>query len=160
MTSTPDTENAEETKAAVLSSDFACVVRSLSRDFGDKWGTDSIETLVEEYKRFFALMILAPFPVVPSPRIDKAWHAHILVTRRYMDDCSRLAGKYIHHLPATEMEDSNKQRSKMKDDFAQTLQLYKDLWGEDPNPWCWSPKSDYDFQLPCLCIEQGVGFTP
>jgi hypothetical protein len=35
----------------------------------------------------------------PSIDIDEFWHNHILDTRRYIEDCSRIFGYYRHHYP-------------------------------------------------------------
>ena len=37
--------------------------------------------------------------VVPTPRIDKAWHEFLLYTRDYFDFCHTMLGKFIHHDP-------------------------------------------------------------
>ncbi len=35
----------------------------------------------------------------PSRDVDKIWHAHILHTREYMQDCQEYFGHYFHHTP-------------------------------------------------------------
>lgn len=35
----------------------------------------------------------------PDPLTDKAWHAHVLHTKRYRDDCMRVLWFYLEHVP-------------------------------------------------------------
>jgi len=47
-------------------------------------------------------MLLAKYPqmqISPTRDIDAFWHAHILDTRKYIDDCERVFGFYLHHFP-------------------------------------------------------------
>lgn len=53
-----------------------------------------------EYRRFLALHHFYPHePLVPSRLVDQIWHAHILDTQRYSEDCIRLFGHMLHHDP-------------------------------------------------------------
>jgi len=55
---------------------------------------------VDLYRKF--LEIVADNPdsdLVPPGLADKAWHHHILETRRYVADCEYLFGGYMHHDP-------------------------------------------------------------
>lgn len=52
------------------------------------------------YLRFLTLRKNHPEEVlVPSGLIDLVWHYHILDTRKYIADCERLFGSYLHHDP-------------------------------------------------------------
>ena len=35
----------------------------------------------------------------PDKDVDKYWHAHILDTMRYAEDCQRYFGFFLHHIP-------------------------------------------------------------
>jgi hypothetical protein len=53
-----------------------------------------------EYRKFLALHQAYPaVPLVPNRLVDVMWHAHILDTIRYTDDCLRLFGHVMHHDP-------------------------------------------------------------
>jgi excisionase family DNA binding protein len=53
---------------------------------------------VAMYRCFLALARLCPRePLVPSPRIDRAWHAHMLDTRADLADCRQALGGILHH---------------------------------------------------------------
>lgn len=60
------------------------------------------ESYVKDYQRFLVLCVLHPGEVIcPLDGADDLWHAHILDTRRYHDDCQAIFGRYLHHMPAS-----------------------------------------------------------
>lgn len=53
-----------------------------------------------EYRRFLSLKCWYPEQsLVPSKAIDKIWHAHILDTRAYREDCNKMFGCFMDHYP-------------------------------------------------------------
>jgi hypothetical protein len=36
----------------------------------------------------------------PSDLADLIWHEHVLDTKRYAQDCGRLFGRFLHHVPS------------------------------------------------------------
>ncbi|MFD5862622.1 glycine-rich domain-containing protein [Streptomyces chartreusis] len=42
--------------------------------------------------------------LVPSELVDHGWHAFILHTVDYADFCERVAGRFVHHVPTDEGE--------------------------------------------------------
>ena len=61
----------------------------------------NIPELLEEYKKFLAIKVIAgdtsePLLLSPSALVDQAWHAHLLSTASYSAACSAL-GAVIHH---------------------------------------------------------------
>jgi len=61
-----------------------------------------IKQLIEEYKKFLALKVIAgdtdtPTDLSPSPLIDQVWHAHLLESKQYLAACKSLGIDYIHH---------------------------------------------------------------
>jgi len=54
-----------------------------------------------QYKQFLIMCLKYPKIVhVPSRMIDEVWHAHILDTKRYMQDCKAILGRFLHHVPS------------------------------------------------------------
>lgn len=52
------------------------------------------------YQQFLALQLAYPEEtIVPTELVDKFWHAHILDTSKYAEDCEALFGKFLHHFP-------------------------------------------------------------
>ena len=73
-------------------------VRDMSE--GEGWPLEICALAELEYRRFLTLKKLRfSLPLVPNRLIDTFWHAHILDTRNYHDDCLLLFGKYLHHYP-------------------------------------------------------------
>ncbi len=67
---------------------------------GHGWSRDLADRNEIEYKRF--LTLLAKYPgmvIVPSKDVDKFWHAHILDTYKYAEDCAQVFGYFLHHFP-------------------------------------------------------------
>ena len=61
----------------------------------------------QEYCRFLTLKRFYPsVALVPSKTVDAIWHAHILNTRAYREDCQQVFGRFIvsvrpTHLPVS-----------------------------------------------------------
>lgn len=54
----------------------------------------------QEYRRFLTLKCFYPsIALVPSKTVDAIWHAHILDTRAYREDCQDVFGRFIDHYP-------------------------------------------------------------
>ena len=89
---------------------------------------DAVETL---YKRFLLLSVEHPDKVVvPTEDIDEMWHAHILDTRKYHDDCMRVFGRFIHHFPYLGMLDDESYEF-LQDNFVETESLFMREAGVD-----------------------------
>lgn len=69
----------------------------LARD--NNWSVDFAKRAIEEYKKFVFLAMTAGHPVTPSDEVDQVWHLHLLYTRSYWEDFSRILGKPLHHGP-------------------------------------------------------------
>jgi hypothetical protein len=77
---------------------------------------------------------IEPFPAVPSPVVDPAWHAFILHTPDYMAYCEQHCGGYIHHIP-TDPEDST-EAAESEDGYEQTRRAIRERFGE-PDELLW-----------------------
>ena len=57
----------------------------------------------KEYRRFLILAFYAmdKFPCRPPPQVDSVWHAHLLFTRKYFNDCHAIGKQFLHHEPET-----------------------------------------------------------
>src|SRR5262245_51302236 len=66
----------------------------------NRWEPDYTRRVVEEYKRFALLAVVAGHPVTPSDAVDQAWHLHLVYTRSYWDEfCGTVLGRPLHHGP-------------------------------------------------------------
>ena len=54
----------------------------------------------KEYRRFLTLKVENPdVRLTPTPLMDLFWHAHILDTISYAEDCEKILGGFMHHVP-------------------------------------------------------------
>lgn len=72
----------------------------MDREEGAGWSREFVEHMEVQYKRYLTLVAKYPHETIaPAKDVDRFWHAHILDTRKYMDDCKRVFGFYLHHFP-------------------------------------------------------------
>ncbi len=82
------------------------------------------------YRQFLTLRQRNPSAVlVPSAMVDLVWHYHILDTRKYIEDCNRLFGSYLHHDPYFGLK-GDEDRKANQDGWEQTKALWLREFGE------------------------------
>jgi hypothetical protein len=99
---------------------------------GRGWSREVVERMELEYKRY--LTLVANYPreaIVPDKDVDKFWHAHILDTRKYIDDCERVFGYYLHHFPYFGMRGADDAAALAKAG-ERTRELYEAEFGAEP----------------------------
>lgn len=105
----------------------------LDPDEGVGWTVECCDRAVEEYRRYLALARAYPeLTLVPSHAVDKVWHAHILDTRRYGEDCQRIFGYFLHHFPYLGMRGAADKIVHLTA-MEKTLELYRKHFGEPPS---------------------------
>lgn len=92
---------AAEIVAAIRALDLDPIkVKLMEADEGQGWSREYADRMEVAYKRFLTLLVTHPeTTVAPSKEIDKFWHAHILDTMKYADDCQQVFGYFLHHFP-------------------------------------------------------------
>ncbi|SDT86557.1 hypothetical protein SAMN05216296_0018 [Pseudomonas pohangensis] len=86
-----------------------------------------------EYRRFLTLKCFYPaIALVPSKQVDALWHAHILDTRAYREDCYQVFGRFIDHYPYFGIYGQDDYQE-LKNSFAQTVALYEKHFGAYPD---------------------------
>ena len=72
-----------------------------------EWDPVRIETAIDEYRDF--LQRRRDDPAINSRPLskdmDEVWHAHILHTKKYAEDCQSIFGEFLHHTPHASQED-------------------------------------------------------
>ena len=63
--------------------------------------------------------------------MDKFWHAHILDTRKYIEDCERVFGCYLHHFPYFGMRGAD-DAAALARAGERTRALYEEEFGAKP----------------------------
>jgi len=85
-----------------------------------------------EYRRFLTLKQIYPgVSLVPSKQVDQVWHAHILDTRAYREDCSKLFGRFIDHYPYFGIYGEEDCQA-LQNAFEVTVSLYEGHFGTYP----------------------------
>lgn len=108
------------------------MVKMKLRDLGEGegWSIETCEMVEKLYRRFLYLTISrGDVAIVPSKTIDKMWHAHILDTRAYAEDCMHAFGSFLHHFPYFGLR-GTKDRENLARAFAKTREIYEATFGE------------------------------
>ena len=85
-----------------------------------------------EYRRFLALKVFYPgLSLIPSKQVSKLWHAHILDTRAYREDCENVFGRFIDHYPYFGIYGKEDYQA-LQIRFAHTIELYERHFGPYP----------------------------
>lgn len=94
------------------------------------WTAEQCDEVEIEYKRYLALKRAYPdVEIVPNKLVDAFWHAHILDTQKYAEDCSTLFGFFLHHYPYFGMGGEADYQA-LCDAFDQTRELYDLHFGQ------------------------------
>jgi len=108
----------------------------------NRWTDTFTHRVIEEYKKFAFLAIVAGHPVTPSDQVDQAWHLHLTYTRSYWQEfCPKVLGKPLHHEPTRGGGD---EQGKFNDWYGKTLASYERLFGYKPPEDIW-PDSQIRF---------------
>jgi hypothetical protein len=84
------------------------------------------------YRMFLALQARHPDErLCPTGPIDTFWHAHILDTQAYAEDCETLFGRFLHHYPYFGMRDIW-DKEELQREFDKTIDLFIRSFGIDP----------------------------
>jgi hypothetical protein len=95
------------------------------------WSDADLDQLERQYKRYLNLKMRHPEEdLVPTQFIDEMWHAHILDTRAYAEDCQRVFGCFLHHYPYLGVG-GEQEKAKLDDAFTRTSTLWRAAYGED-----------------------------
>src|SRR5437764_7950218 len=103
--------------------------RSFGRRLAEENGWDAAfaRRVLDEYKKFAFLAVVAGHPVAPSDAVDQAWHLHLLYTRSYWEHfCPEVLGRPLHHGPS---RGDPAERRSFHDWYAQTLASYERFFG-------------------------------
>jgi hypothetical protein len=108
--------------------------RRLARD--NNWSLPYANRVIEEYKKFAFLAVVAGHPVTPSDQVDQVWHLHLLYTHSYWEVfCPQVLQTPLHHGPT---QGGNQERHKFTNWYEQTLASYNQFFGAPPAD-IWSP---------------------
>ena len=64
----------------------------------NRWSVAHAERVIDEYRRFCWLAVMAGHEVTPSDAVDQAWHLHLTYSRDYWDRlCGEVLKRPLHH---------------------------------------------------------------
>lgn len=107
--------------------------------FENDWSPDYCARVIEEYKRFVFLAIVAGHPVTPSDQVDQVWHLHLTYTEPYWDNfCPQVLGKALHHVPT---RGGPQEAEKFRRWYENTLDSYYRFFGQRPPEDIWPDAS-------------------
>lgn len=111
--------------------DFSMLKQKLGQEKG--WSVEYQEEVEGLYRRFLALNIAYPEQkICPTGPIDEFWHAHILDTRAYEQDCNQLFGYFLHHFPYFGMRGAE-DYANLQTAFDKSRELFINHFGIDPS---------------------------
>jgi hypothetical protein len=145
---------------AVAALDFSKLKWKLTEAGEDHTLTVEGADLAErEYRRFLTLKRLYPsMEFVPSKLVDAFWHAHILDTRSYHQDCQTVFGYYLHHYPYFGIHDED-DRQALETAFSETQRIYELHFGTYPSRESHAARcKDHSCHAPseCACRTPGA----
>lgn len=119
--------------SAIASLDFTRMKQKLmDPEEGEGLTPEELALAELEYRRFLALHKRYPsLPLVPNRLVDVFWHAHILDTQRYAEDCLSLFGYVLHHDPYMGIDGPESQQE-LSTLFEKTKAVYEGLFGAYP----------------------------
>jgi hypothetical protein len=106
------------------------------------WSPVFAARVIDEYKRFVFLAMVAGHPVTPSDQVDQVWHLHLTYTRSYWERlCGEVLQRPLHHGPR---QGGPEEASKFEDWYRNTLESYQRLFEKPPPADIW-PESSLRF---------------
>ncbi len=96
---------------------------------GKGWSEQKVDKVEAAYKRYLVLSLLyRNESIVPDKLVDEMWHAHILDTHAYHEDCQDIFGYYLHHFPYFGLR-GEEDAQDLKDSFEETKRLSQKHFG-------------------------------
>jgi hypothetical protein len=110
--------------------DFSMLKMKLLTEYS--WAPEAVEEAEDLYRKFLALNLRFPEQkLCPNGPTDEFWHAHILDTRKYAEDCNRLFGGMLHHYPYFGLR-GPEDRANLEKAFEETVDMFIRHFGVDP----------------------------
>jgi len=150
--------NIESVYQKVYGIDFDAIKWKLTKSSEAKMTVAQCELAIEEYQKFLILKLLYPSAeLVPNKLVDEMWHAHILDTKSYREDCHRVFGFFLDHFPYFGIYGDDDQKNLMQT-FEQTKRLYECHFGAYPKDLNHASRcADHSCHAPTSCACRSPG---
>ena len=100
---------------------------------GQGWSAEKTYKLIELYRYFLVLNEIYPnISIVPTKEIDKVWHAHILDTAKYREDCEKAFGRFVDHFPYFGLRGEEDAKN-LQSTYQTSRALFMEHFGIDPS---------------------------
>lgn len=107
--------------------------KRLSREQG--WSLSYTNRVIEEYKKFVFLAVVAGHPICPSEQVDQVWHQHLTYTKSYwLEFCPNILQRPLHHEPT---RGGRSEQFKHLANYNKTLESYQHFFGQLPPTDIW-----------------------
>jgi hypothetical protein len=97
------TKPEQDVIAAIHALDLEPVkLRVMDAERGEGWTREYADSIEAAYKTYLTMLVKFPDDaedILLSKDVDELWHAHILHTKKYADDCQKVFGHFLHHDP-------------------------------------------------------------
>lgn len=103
------------------------------------WSRSFAERVLGEYRRFAYLACISEHVVVPSDKVDMAWHQHLLDTEPYWGTfCKTVLNRPLHHRPNKGARAGGVDHGEL---YERTLRTYEEAFGTAPPDDIWPAAS-------------------
>jgi hypothetical protein len=110
MTARLTTKPEQEVIVAIHALELDSVKRRLmDTEVGQGWSREYADRVEAAYKTYLTMLVKYQDDaeeILLSKDVDEFWHTHILQTAKYMRDCERVFGNYLHHDPHLDRDDA------------------------------------------------------
>jgi hypothetical protein len=122
----------EEVLQAIFELDLEPIkMKLMDPEEGKGWSAQEVNYYETEYKRFLSLVVKYPeHTLAPNKEVDAFWHAHILDTMKYAEDCRNVFGYFLHHFPYFGLRGAD-DAANLADAFAKMQSLRQKEYGDE-----------------------------
>ncbi len=110
--------------------DLSQINFKLTTEDPELWTPERLQQINKNYYQFLTLHKHFPnVNLVPTVLLDAFWHQHILDTKKYISDCTRVFGYFLHHDPYFGLlGDEDREANRLA--FNETCKLWTIYFGE------------------------------
>lgn len=100
---------------------------------GPKWDLSRALSAEVRYRKFlYAVAVADGNTLVPSIDVDEFWHAHMLDSYKYFEDCELIFGHYLHHFPYLGSR-GEADKELLNNLYRASVDLQEELFSESPD---------------------------
>jgi uncharacterized protein with PIN domain len=111
--------------------------QKLARENG--WTAQYTQRVMDEFKKFMFLAVVAGHPVTPSEQVDQVWHLYLTYTHSYWHEfCAKVLQKPLHHNPT---RGGISEYQKFDKWYTNTLISYERFFDQLPPSDIWPPSA-------------------